>query len=507
MSIRIFNTLTRRKEDFTPYTEGKVGMYCCGPTVYDYFHIGNARAFVIPDMVRNYLRYRGFEVKYVQNITDIEDKIIRRAQERGVPTSAIVEQYVKAFYDDRASLGVGAPDYQPRATEHVLEIVAMVKELIEKGHAYESKGDVYFDVSSFEGYGKLSGQNVDDLQAGARVELSEQKQDPLDFVLWKAAKPGEPSWDSPWGPGRPGWHIECSVMSAGFLGGSVDIHFGGTDLIFPHHENEIAQSESLGKGEFVKYWMHNAMVNIDGERMGKSMGNFFTVRDILKKYQGKTIRYYLVASHYRQPISFGVDELDMCGKALSRLEDAIANTMGAFGLKPEDVLQYDREYKGERKSSGPALNGNGEEVAAAQALIGLAVSVTGSFVEFMDDDFNTSGAMSTLHELAKGINAFTGSGGRGQTASDAAAFALYKLWKMGSVLGFMDAATLDTGKEALGDKGGLTEELMGLILKIRAEARAKKDWSISDFIRDGLKSMGITVEDTLDGARWKIERR
>jgi len=326
-------------------------------------------------------------------------------------------------------------------------------------------------------------------------------------VLWKAAKPGEPSWDSPWGPGRPGWHIECSVMSAGFLGGSVDIHLGGSDLIFPHHENEIAQSESLGKGEFVKYWMHNAMVNIDGERMGKSMGNFFTVRDILKKYQGKAIRYYLVASHYRQPISFGIEELDMCDKALSRLEDAISNTMGAFGLKPEDVLHYEGKFEGKEQGSGPALNGNGEDVAAAQALIDLAISALGSFIEFMDDDFNTSGAMSALHELAKGINSFTSTGGRGQTDFDAAAFALHKLWKMGSVLGFMDASTLSSGKVALGEGGGLSDDLMALVLKIRAEARGKKDWPMSDFIRDGLKELGITVEDTKDGARWKIERR
>ncbi len=495
MGIRIFNTMTRSKEDFVPFRQGKVGMYCCGPTVYDYFHIGNARAFVVPDMVRKYLQFRGYEVTYVQNITDIEDKIIRRANERGVTPSQIVDQYVKAFYDDRAALGVGAPDHQPKATEHVPEIVEMVKGLVESGHAYESGGDVYFDVSSFQGYGKLSGQNPDDLKAGARVELSEQKDDPLDFVLWKATKPGEPSWPSPWGAGRPGWHIECSVMSAGFLGGLVDIHLGGSDLIFPHHENEIAQSESLSHGEFVKYWMHNAMVNVDGERMGKSMGNFFTVRDILKKYEGKVVRYYLVASHYRQPISFGVEELDMCGKALARLEDAISNAMSAYGIAAADVEACAR---GLSATKIHAAEGTLERAAAAALT---------SFTEYMDDDFNTSGAMSSLHELARAINSFVASSGRGDAESAAVTFGAACLWKMGSILGFMDSSTLQGAKQAL--KGGdeTTEGLMRLIMSIRASARAKKDWATSDAIRDGLKELGITVEDTADGARWKIERR
>ncbi len=496
MSIRIYNTMTRRKEDFVPFRQGKVGMYCCGPTVYDYFHIGNARAFVVPDMVRKYLQFRGFEVTYVQNITDIEDKIIKRANERGVTPSQIVDQYVKAFYDDRAALGVGAPDHQPKATEHVGEIVEMVKGLVESGHAYESGGDVYFDVSSFKGYGKLSGQNPDDLKAGARVELSEQKDDPLDFVLWKATKPGEPSWPSPWGPGRPGWHIECSVMSAGYLGGLVDIHLGGSDLIFPHHENEIAQSESLKDGEFVKYWMHNAMVNVDGERMGKSMGNFFTVRDILKKYEGKVVRYYLVASHYRQPISFGVEELDMCGKALSRLEDAISNAMSAYGIS-----------EGELEAISKELVPAGIQAGAEGTLQKAASAALASFTEFMDDDFNTSGAMSSLHELARGLNSFVGSSERGDAERRAVAFGAASLWKMGSILGFMDAETLKGAKPSL--KGGdeTTEGLMRLIISIRAAARSKKDWSTSDAIRDGLKELGITVEDTADGARWKIERR
>ena len=498
MAIRIYNTMTRRKEDFSPYREGKVGMYCCGPTVYDYFHIGNARAFVIPDMIRKYLKFRGYEVTYVQNVTDIEDKIIARAKERGVSTKDVVEQYTKAFFDDRAALGVGAPDFQPRATEHVEDIVKTVADLMAKGHAYESGGDVYFDVSSFEGYGKLSGQNPDELKSGARVDVSEQKDDPLDFVLWKSAKPGEPSWDSPWGPGRPGWHIECSVMSAGYLGGKVDIHLGGSDLIFPHHENEIAQSESLGKGEFVKYWMHNAMVNVDGERMGKSMGNFFTVRDILKKYPGKAVRYYLVASHYRQPISFGLDELEMCLKALTKLEECITNAMKAFGLSPQDIRDA-------AKMGRDALTVKDE---AAKALTEAADSSMKSFCDFMDDDFNTSGAMSMLHELSRAVNSWTASGDRRPEAAKAAAYAASKLWTMGSVLGFMDEATLETKAAAgLPVCEDLSGSLMELILSIRAQARSKKDWGMSDFIRDGLKELGITVEDTRDGARWKLERK
>ena len=496
MAIRIYNTMTRRKEDFEPYVEGKVGMYCCGPTVYDYFHIGNARAFVVPDMVRKYLEFRGYNVTYVQNVTDIEDKIINRAKERGVTTDDIVRQYTKAFFEDRAALGVGAPDYQPRATEHVKDIISMVDGIIKKGHAYVSGGDVYFDVSSFAGYGKLSGQNPDDLKAGARVDISEHKDDPLDFVLWKGAKPGEPSWDSPWGPGRPGWHIECSVMSAGYLGGRVDIHLGGSDLVFPHHENEIAQSESFCEGEFVKYWMHNAMVNVEGERMGKSMGNFFTVRDILKKYPGKVVRYYLVASHYRQPISFGLDELDMCARALARLEDSIINAMKAMRLGSEDVSKS-------LEAATPEVND-----IQANNLITAADSAISSFIDFMDDDFNTSGAMSALHELARAINAFIAEGSRGEESASAAAYAVGKLWRMGNVLGFMDDETLEAdAAAALGEGEGLTGPLMGLVLKIRADARAKKDWALSDFIRDGLKELGITVEDTKDGARWKLERK
>lgn len=507
MGIRIYNTMSRRKEEFVPKAEGKVGMYCCGPTVYDYFHIGNARAFVVPDMIRRYLKFKGYEVTYIQNVTDIEDKIINRAKERGISTQDIVDQYTDAFFKDRAALGVDPPDFQPKATEHVGDIISMVAELVDRKHAYVSGGDVYFDVSSFNDYGKLSGQNVDDLLAGARVDISEHKDDPLDFVLWKSAKPGEPSWDSPWGPGRPGWHIECSVMSSSFLEGHVDIHLGGSDLIFPHHENEIAQSESLGKGEFVRYWMHNAMVNVSGERMGKSMGNFFTVRDILKEYPGKAVRYYLVASHYRQPISFGLEELEMSWKAMARLEDSIKNTMVAFGLNAADITKFTVNAAAPREiSKGDSKQSLG--AASPEGLRNAANAALGSFVDFMDDDFNTSGAMSALHELSRAINSFTASAGRDDASTDAVSYAVAVLWRMGGVLGFMDDKTLDGHKaEALCDEGGLAASLLDLVLKIRAEARSKKDWALSDLIRDGLKELGVSVEDTKDGARWKIERR
>lgn len=504
MAIRIYNTLTRRKDDFVPVSQGKVGIYSCGPTVYDYFHIGNARAFVVPDVIRRYLTYRGYEVTLVQNITDIEDKIIKRAHERGVAPADIVAEYVQAFIDDRTALGVRPPDIQPRATEHVEGMIHMISALIDKGLAYEANGDVYYDVSKFGEYGKLSGQNIDDLQAGARVDVGELKQDPLDFALWKAAKPGEPAWDSPWGPGRPGWHIECSVMSTRYLGPVFDIHTGGVDLVFPHHENEIAQSHGANDAVPVKYWVHNGYVNIDGQRMGKSLGNFKTVRDILKLYPGRVVRYFLISNHYRKPINFSDEELRMCAKALARIEDSVTNALFATGMTGLGLSGIKRATAGASASSEAML-----DAAAAAART--------SFEEAMDDDFNTAGAIAALHDLATAINTYVNQGmaqGQSEQARAAVARAVLAMLELGDVVGILDIDTLCNGASAAGDGGNdgadansLVNELIQLLLDVRADARSMKQYGLSDKIRDRLAEAGIVVEDTKDGARWKLSAK
>ncbi len=522
MAIRIYNTLTRRKDEFVPVHPGKVGIYSCGPTVYDYFHIGNARAFVVPDVIRRYLGYRGYEVTLVQNITDIEDKIIRRAQERGVAPEDVVAQYAQAFFDDRQALGVRPPDVQPRATQHVEGMIMMISSLMEKGLAYEANGDVYYDVSEFGPYGRLSCQNVDDLQAGARVDVGEVKQDPLDFALWKAAKPGEPAWDSPWGPGRPGWHIECSVMSTQYLGPVFDIHTGGVDLVFPHHENEIAQSHGANGEPPVRYWVHNGYVNIDGQRMGKSLGNFKTVRDILKVYPGKVVRYFLISNHYRKPINFSDEELAMCAKALSRIESAVANALFATGMVGWTRGQLEQADA----ASGDGGAGGGSEASAA--LGAAAVAAKMAFEEAMDDDFNTAGGIAALHELATAINTYVNRGleaGQGQSAAARAAVAgaVLVMVELGEVVGILDLDSVATaragggagdeidgdaatGGQRAGEGGGdnrLAESLIELLLEIRADVRAIKQYALSDKIRGRLAEAGIVVEDTRDGARWK----
>lgn len=522
MAIRIYNTFTRRKEEFVPVHPGKVGIYSCGPTVYDYFHIGNARAFVVPDVIRRYLLYRGYEVTLVQNITDIEDKIIKRAHERGVKPEDIVAEYARAFIDDTEALGVRPPDVQPRATEHVEGMIKMISALVEKGLAYEADGDVYYDVSKFDPYGSLSGQNLDDLQAGARVEVGETKHDPLDFTLWKAAKPGEPAWDSPWGPGRPGWHIECSVMSTKYLGPVFDIHTGGVDLVFPHHENEIAQSHGANGEPPVKYWVHNGFVNIDGQRMGKSLHNFKTVRDILKKYPGKVVRYFLISNHYRKPINFSEDELSMCARALARIEGAVSNALfatGMVGWNREQLQQAAKAFAGDVQGGGV-----GEKAAA---LSEAARSARQAFEEAMDDDFNTAGAIAALHELATAINTYVNQGleaGQRQLAEARAtvAGAVLTMIELGDVVGILsfesveaaragagtgagagEGAEGDVGQCDAGDADQLAEALIELLLEIRADVRALKQYALSDKIRGRLAEVGIMVEDTKDGARWK----
>ena len=378
MALVVYNDLTRKKEEFIPSKQGKVSFYVCGPTVYDYFHIGNARPFVLFDVFRRYLESSGYDVLYVQNFTDIDDKMIKRANEMQLTVAELAEQFIAAYYEDADALGVKRANIYPRATHEIDEIINFVKILIEKGHAYTIEGDVYFEVSTFQEYGKLSKQSLDDLQSGARIDIDKRKKNPLDFVLWKASKPGEPLWESPWGKGRPGWHIECSAMSTKYLGDSIDIHGGGSDLIFPHHENEIAQSECASGKQFVKYWLHNAYLMIDKEKMSKSLGNFMTVRDIRKKYNPLILRYFLLSAHYRSPINFSAEGLDQAQKALERIDNC-------YG---------DLNFALETRKTGA------KDQILTDAIKSADVGVTAT----MNDDFNTAGALGNIFDAVRAIN-------------------------------------------------------------------------------------------------------
>jgi cysteinyl-tRNA synthetase len=457
--LNIYNDLTRSKETFVPLHEGKVTMYVCGMTVYDLCHLGHARVMVVFDVVARYLRWLGYDVTYVRNITDIDDKIINRANERGEPFHALTERFIAAMHEDAAALGVLPPDQEPRATEHLEEIIAMTARLIERGHAYVADGDVYYDVRSFPDYGKLSGKSIDDLESGARVEPGEVKRDPLDFALWKAAKPGEPSWESPWGPGRPGWHIECSAMSTKALGDTFDIHGGGADLTFPHHENEIAQSEGATGHPFVRYWMHNGFVRINDEKMSKSLGNFFTVREILQRYRPEEVRYFILTSQYRSPLNYGDEQLDNARAALTRLYTALR------GLE----------------QAQPAA---GEAAEAA-------------FHAAMADDFNTPEALAALFELAREAN-------RARSEDPARAAALGALLRrLGGLLGLLqdDPEAWVRGGDAA--PAGLSDEAIETLIAERAAAKQARDWSSADGIRDRLKEAGIVLEDSPTGTTWR----
>jgi len=457
--LSIYNSLTRQKEAFTPIEAGKVRMYVCGMTVYDYCHIGHARVLVVFDMVARYLRAQGLQVTYIRNITDIDDKIIQRAHDNGETIDAFTERFIRYMHEDADALGVQRPDQEPRATRHIGEIVAMIAKLVERGFAYVAPNhDVYYRVRKFADYGRLSGKSLDDLQVGARVEAGESKDDPLDFVLWKAAKPGEPSWESPWGPGRPGWHIECSAMSTCCLGNHFDIHGGGLDLQFPHHENEIAQSEGATGEKFVNLWMHNGFVRVNEEKMSKSLGNFFTIRDVLKLYEPEVVRYFLLSSHYRGPVNYSDESLDQAKAALTRLYTALKDL-------PEAPAPEDSEA--ERR-----------------------------FVEAMDDDFNTALAVSVLFELATDIN-------KARSADPRQAAVLGALLRrLGGMLGILQrqpAEFLKAGAPA----GGLTDAEIESLIQQRLAARAAKNWAESDRIRDELKARGVLLEDGKGGTSWR----
>ena len=462
MTLKIYNDLHRRKEAFEPLEPGRVRMYVCGMTVYDYCHLGHARVVVVFDVVQRYLKARGFEVTYVRNITDIDDKIIQRANEQGVPFHELTARFIDAMHEDFDALGVERPTIEPRATEHLGEILAMIERLIERGHAYVAEnGDVYYDVRSFPEYGKLSGKSIDDLEAGARVEPGEGKRDPLDFALWKAAKPGEPAWDSPWGQGRPGWHIECSAMSTTALGDTFDIHGGGADLTFPHHENEIAQSEGATGHPFVRYWMHNGFVRVNDEKMAKSLGNFFTIREILERYRPEEVRYFILTSHYRSPLNYDETHLVNARKALDRLYTALR---GLPAAEPGEAEKY-----------------------------------VEAFNAAMDDDFNTPEALAVLFELVREINRE-----RGQDPEKAARMGA-ELKRLGGILGLLQDDPEAWLKGGSGGESGLSDEQIEALIQQRLEARKARNWAEADRIRDELKAQGIVLEDTPQGTIWRRE--
>jgi len=461
--MRVYNTLTKQKEEFVPLHEGEVRMYSCGPTVYDYFHIGNARPFIIFDTLRRYLEYKGYKVLFVQNFTDIDDKMIRRANEEGITVKELGDRFINEYFRDADALGIRRATFHPRATQHIGDMIALIRRLIEKGMAYEVNGDVYFDTSAFPEYGKLSGQNLEELEAGARVEVEEGKRNPMDFALWKAQKPGEPAWDSPWGKGRPGWHIECSVMAMKYLGETIDIHAGGQDLIFPHHENEIAQSEAVTGKPFARYWMHNGYININNQKMSKSLGNFFTVREILERFDGEVVRFFMLAAHYRNPINVREDMLKQAQSALERLYNCKANLLHAMENAPTNELSK-------------------EEGDFVQKL----AEFKGRFEEAMDDDINTADALAAIFDMVRDINSQLNPHSSKQFAEKAYAL----LDELTGVLGLLRK---DPRQE-------LDPEIKALIEK-RQQARKAKNWALADQIRDELKSRGIILEDTPQGVR------
>lgn len=471
--LKVHNTLSGEKELFLPIKDGEVGMYVCGPTTYNYIHLGNARPIVVFDTVRRYLEYLGYKVSYVQNFTDVDDKIIKRAQEEQTTPHELSHKYIEEYFLDADRLNVKRASIHPKVSEHIKEIIDFVQGLIDKGHAYELEGDVYFSVPSFPGYGKLSKRTLDDLQAGARVGVDERKHHPGDFALWKKAKEGEPYWPSPWGDGRPGWHIECSAMSAKYLGCGFDIHAGGFDLIFPHHENEIAQSEARFGVPMAKYWLHNGFITVNEEKMSKSLGNFFLLRDILAKYSPEVVRFYLLSTHYRSPIDFDDEKLDIAGRSLERLQTA-------YRLLKEAVS------KGVSQSGAKTELNLADETAKMQSL----------FCEAMNDDFNTALAIAVLFDFARLLNTAVSAGitEEGRIQELIAAGERYK--KLADILGL----ELKQGLANLDQE--LAEKVEGLI-QARQDARKNKDYSRADAIREELKEMGITIEDTPQGIRWR----
>ncbi|GFP77897.1 Cysteine--tRNA ligase [Clostridium fungisolvens] len=463
--MKIYNTLTNKKEEFIPIEQNKVRMYVCGPTVYNFFHIGNGRTFIVFDTIRRYFEYRGFDVNFVQNFTDIDDKMINKANEEGTTVKELGDRYIDEYYHDADSLNIERATVNPRATEYMDEIVGFVKSLVDKGYAYEVNGDVYFSTKKFSHYGKLSGQNIEDLQAGARINVDERKQDPMDFAVWKSQKPGEPGWESPWGLGRPGWHIECSCMAKDILGETIDIHAGGSDLVFPHHENEIAQSEALTGKPFANYWMHSAFVNINNQKMSKSLNNFFTAREILERYDADVIRFLMLSAHYRQQLNFSEELLESAKASVDRIYNAIANLENLLEeVKVEAATDEEKSYL-------TSLGKHREK-----------------YIERMDDDFNTADAITAIFDLIKDINTNISI----SSSKEVIVKALELIRELGGPLGILQRST----------KVSLEDEIEQLVEQ-RQQARKDRDWALADKIRDELKDRGIVLEDTPQGVRWK----
>lgn len=464
--MKIFNSMTRQKEEFQPITPGEVKIYSCGPTVYNFFHIGNARPFIVFDVLRRYFEFKGYHVKFVQNFTDVDDKVINRANEEGVPFEEIANRYIEEYYKDAQGLGIRKATIHPKATENIDAIIELVDTLVKKGYAYVVDGDVYYRANKFNGYGKLSGQPLEDLEAGARIGVDERKEDPIDFALWKSAKPGEPAWDSPWGKGRPGWHIECSAMANRYLGKTIDIHSGGVDLTFPHHENEIAQSEAANDAPFANYWMHNAFLNIDNRKMSKSLGNFFTVRDAAGTYGYEPIRFFMLSAHYRSPINYSQESLDQAQAALARLHTAKKNLeflaqngkVGAMTAEEQEKLQNYAAYREK-------------------------------FITAMDDDLNTADGISVIFELIRDVNSAVNDGNPTKAFASAC---LQKIMELSDVLGILQES----------EEESLDGEIEALI-EARQAARKARDFTEADRIRDELKARGIILEDTPQGVKWK----
>jgi cysteinyl-tRNA synthetase len=462
--MKLFNTMSRRKEDFIPLSPGEVKMYSCGPTVYNYFHIGNARPFIIFDILRRYFEYRGNKVTFVQNFTDVDDKIIKRAKEEHITEKEVADKFIYEYFKDAEALNIRKATYHPRVTEHIPEIIDVIKRLEANGLIYMLDGDVYYDTAKFEKYGRLGKQNLEDLEAGSRVELAEGKRSISDFVLWKKQKPGEPTWESPWGMGRPGWHIECSAMSMKYLGETIDIHSGGLDLIFPHHENEIAQSEGATGKEFARYWMHNGFLNVNNEKMSKSLNNFFTVRDIAEHFDLEVLRMFMISAHYRSPINFSDDLLEQTKNGLERLYNAKNNMLYLLESAVEkEATQEDQELikrLGEHKIK---------------------------FIEAMDDDLNTADALAAIFDLIRDTNSSL----KSESSKAAIKASLDMLMELSDVLGLLSKKeeSIDAEIETL--------------IEERQKARKEKNWALSDKIRDDLKAQGIVLEDTPSGVKWK----
>lgn len=465
--IQIYNTLSRKKEKFIPVEPGKVKMYVCGPTVYNYIHIGNARPAITFDVVRRYLEYRGYQVQFVQNFTDVDDKLINKAKEMETTVADVAERFIQAYVEDVRALEVQEADVHPKVTENIPEIISFIQKLIESGHAYEVQGDVYFRTESFSEYGKLSHQNIADLQAGARIEVNERKESPLDFALWKAAKPGEVYWESPWGKGRPGWHIECSAMSMKYLGETFDIHGGGFDLTFPHHENEIAQSECYTGKTMANYWMHNGYINIENEKMSKSIGNVVLVKNLREKFLPRVIRFFMLTAHYRNPINFSDELLKQAENSLERIDTAVRNAIFALSVAPEGITPEK------------------EKVITEQ--------FRERFINKMDDDFNTADGITVLFDMVREVNQVITEG----TANKGTLKAYLDLFQeFGKILG------LDFAGSSINESCGLTDEVIEALIEERARSRKERNFSRADEIRNELQEKGIVLEDTPQGARW-----